>query len=613
MLEQAIAIANRGWRVLPVNGKHPIPDEWPTRATTDHETIRAWWAQYQYANIGIATGAQSNLLVLDVDPGKGGEESLRELEDQFGALPQTIEVVTGGGGRHIYFTDPGLPIHNSSSELAAGLDIKTNGGQVVAPPSIHPDTGRAYAWEAAHHPDDVVVPAEAPPWLLQKLTALEAPAGHGFVSPERITKGARNDTLYKSGRSLKARHYSRTAILGALQGENQEKCDPPFSTREVEDIVESVWSGVDRPAFTQNGTPAPGGTQEADETPDLPAVLGVGLGQFLGQVFLPIVSLIEGLLTNSGGGWISGEEKLGKSFYALLEALCLALGLPVCGRFEVPTRVRVLFIEEEDSPARLHTRVIALLRGLNIDPDDPHVRADLDEWFQISVWSGFTLDDAPHVQQLHHTIATFRPTVVYIDVLRKVTTRDLNKGDQAGALLKVLDDLRREFSVLFRALAHNRKIQGSFRAGRGSQEIAGSYQLGAWAENSLFFEPIGKTGRVKVTVQRKDGAQVLPFGLRFEAEGPEDNPTLVRLHADELSTVSAVEVNKERIFEVLPGLTVDEASDGSLGVSIETICTAVSLSASPVRKAVKELVDDGRLREVGKVGRGCKLYWVVTP
>src|SRR5262249_49733296 len=78
--------------------------------------------------------------------------------------------------------------------------------------------------------------------------------------------------------------------------------------------------------------------------------LRVGLGAFLAQVFPEADPYIADLLSSDGGGWLGGEEKVGKTYYALEEALCLALGLAVCGRFTVPTRRRVLFIEEEDPP-----------------------------------------------------------------------------------------------------------------------------------------------------------------------------------------------------------------------------------------------------------------------
>jgi hypothetical protein len=93
--------------------------------------------------------------------------------------------------------------------------------------------------------------------------------------------------------------------------------------------------------------------------------------------------------------------------------------------------------------------------------------------------------------------------------------------------------VRRKFGVLFRLVHHYRKTQG-FRAGRGSQEIGGSYVLGAWGENSLFFEPVGrKQGHVRVEVQSKDSAPVPGFRLKVESEGPTHAPTLVRLVVEE--------------------------------------------------------------------------------
>src|SRR5262249_58169421 len=131
-------------------------------------------------------------------------------------------------------------------------------------------------------------------------------------------------------------------------------------------------------------------------------------------------------------------------------ALALALGQPVATRFDVPERRRVLFIEEEDSVRRVQLRLRALLRGRALDPDDPHVRADLKGWFRILVWSGFSLDDPTWLRRLDGTCAAFKPHVLYLDVLRKLTARDLNKSDQAGALLAGLDRPRRPDGVCLR-------------------------------------------------------------------------------------------------------------------------------------------------------------------
>ena len=170
-LDAALAYAARGWRVAPIppGRKHPAIASWQTAATTDEATIRTWWGATPDHGVCIATGATSGVWVLDVDvaDGKAGDETLAELEAAYGPLPATYEVITGSGGRHLYFAWPtgGQVIRNSASgALGADLDVRGEGGQVVAPPTIHPN-GTAYAHELGS-PEEV---AEAPGWLLALL------------------------------------------------------------------------------------------------------------------------------------------------------------------------------------------------------------------------------------------------------------------------------------------------------------------------------------------------------------------------------------------------------------------------------------------------------------
>src|ERR1019366_7057017 len=97
-----------------------------------------------------------------VDTGHGGANSLAALEREHGALPVTLEAVTGGGGRHLYFRHPGWPVMNRVG-LRAGLDLRGDGGCVVAPPSLHP-SGRPYVWVARRSLDEVPL-APLPHWL----------------------------------------------------------------------------------------------------------------------------------------------------------------------------------------------------------------------------------------------------------------------------------------------------------------------------------------------------------------------------------------------------------------------------------------------------------------
>ncbi len=106
----------------------------------------------------------SGVVVLDVDPRNGGDEALAALETRHGPLPATWRVLTGGGGEHVFFRHPGNPVNNAKGRLGPGLDLKADGGYVVAPPSEHM-SGQRYALSIDHHPDEVPL-ADAPDWLL---------------------------------------------------------------------------------------------------------------------------------------------------------------------------------------------------------------------------------------------------------------------------------------------------------------------------------------------------------------------------------------------------------------------------------------------------------------
>lgn len=171
----ALAYARRSWRIAPIpqGSKHPRFNDWGSAATTDAQLIEQWYATHRNDGVGIVTGRQSGLLVVDIDTAndKRGDESLLDLEATYGKLPETAEVVTGSGGRHLYYRIGADTPHiaNSAGRLGPGIDIRCEGGQVVAPPSIHPETGARYEWEASSHPDSIV---DAPEWLIELLTTV---------------------------------------------------------------------------------------------------------------------------------------------------------------------------------------------------------------------------------------------------------------------------------------------------------------------------------------------------------------------------------------------------------------------------------------------------------
>ncbi len=194
---EVLSYAARGWAVFPVftidasgqcdcygstkkctPGKHPRTKNGLNDATCDPTIISHWWERWPNANVGLATGAASRLVVLDVDPGHGGDETLTDLELLHGKLPQTVEVLTGGGGRHVYFRWPGRAVPNSAGKIGPGLDVRGDGGYVVVPPSLH-QSGQRYQWEISSDPSDVEL-AEIPAWLLQLMA--DIPSRNGTVA-----------------------------------------------------------------------------------------------------------------------------------------------------------------------------------------------------------------------------------------------------------------------------------------------------------------------------------------------------------------------------------------------------------------------------------------------
>lgn len=245
MRKAAAEYLARGWAVVPIaaGGKHPLVRWQPfqERMPTDKE-LDEWYGRWPDAGVGIVTGAVSNLVVLDVDPRHGGDDSLRAVEREHGPLPHTIEAITGGGGRHLYFTYPREELRNRAA-LASGIDLRAEGGLVVAPPSLHA-SGRRYAWEVSHHPDETEL-AAMPGWLLQ-LARGEAPGrGHpvaywrGLVE-NGVAEGERNSTIASLTGHLLWHGVDKRVALELLLAWNRLRCRPPLEDEEVAATVDSI-------------------------------------------------------------------------------------------------------------------------------------------------------------------------------------------------------------------------------------------------------------------------------------------------------------------------------------------------------------------------------------
>ena len=204
MKHSALAYARKGFFVFPLHtptdggcscnnpdcgnvGKHPRTRHGFKDASNDPERVAAWWDRWPDANIGVATGAGSGLVVLDIDPRNDGGDSLAELERLNGALRETPMVLTGGGGQHYYFRRPDGDTRKGRSGYRHGVDVKADGGYVVAPPSLHA-SGGTYEWDAGAHLLDVEL-AGCPEWLEKSLIQSEARHAASTAPPDRSFLG----------------------------------------------------------------------------------------------------------------------------------------------------------------------------------------------------------------------------------------------------------------------------------------------------------------------------------------------------------------------------------------------------------------------------------------
>lgn len=239
VLDSALQLAELGFCVLPAHspapdggcscgnqscdkiGKHPRIQDWVNYAANDADHIREWFTEWPDANLGVLAGQRSGIVVVDIDPRNGGDESLAELEEKEGALPETVECLTGGGGRHLYFKHP-TGEFRVNNDIAPGVEIKATGRQVIAPPSTHP-SGQKYRWEKDREPWSVEL-AHLPDWLRSMAAKKEKPTSTALTVVSRLPakkEGADEGISDINSLPRSASHLVKVAVERAINGEGR--------------------------------------------------------------------------------------------------------------------------------------------------------------------------------------------------------------------------------------------------------------------------------------------------------------------------------------------------------------------------------------------------------
>jgi putative DNA primase/helicase len=239
MFKAALEYAKMGWFVFPLKerDKVPLTSNGFKDATTDPEVIKAWWQRWPNANIGIDCG-RSSLIVIDLDkkPNFNGKDPWDKLCKKYAIDTNTPTAFTGGGGLHLFFKAPdAIMLKNSAGKLGKGIDVRGNGGYIVAPPSIHPNCTE-YKWDYTLNPKLPI--KELPEAFIGLLRAPSSPKT--INSKGHISEGQRNIELASRAGAMRRKGMAPEAIEAALIIENNKHCTIPLSDAEVRNIARSI-------------------------------------------------------------------------------------------------------------------------------------------------------------------------------------------------------------------------------------------------------------------------------------------------------------------------------------------------------------------------------------
>lgn len=488
ILQHALYYASLGWPVFPVNrDKTPATAHGFKDATTDQGTIKAWFTNSSY-NIAVRTGKASGFIVLDID-GPEGEKSLNELQVLYGALPPTVQQTTGGGGRHLLFEYPGPGIKNKVN-IAPGIDIRADGGYIIISPSRH-YSGNLYQWEPGHMPGEIPF-AKLPPWWLGFLSGENE---KGTATPQTfqidggtIPEGSRNQTLFKTACSLRAKGLTESAIFSALCEVNDKQCIPPLDSNELRTIFDSAMKY--KPGELQIATSA----KNDFSTP--PARVKVICLENVVEVpvnwlWFPYVPL--GKLT-----LFQGDPGLGKTFITLSIAANITTGRPLPGGGPMEPG-SVIYQTAEDGIAdtikpRLKKAVADCKRVFIIDESQ----------------KALSLSD----ERIEAAMVELRPKLLIIDPLQAYIGADIDfhKANQVRAVLKKIGFLAEKYQCAVIMTMHLSKAGYGNAIYRG----LGSIDIPAAARSVLVFGKNPSNPQENIIAQSKNSLEKKGKSLIYE-------------------------------------------------------------------------------------------------
>ena len=589
LLESVLELWRSGFSVIPIQpgGKRPLVSwiEYQSRKPTEEE-IHQWWQQYPNANIGIVTGKVSGIVVIDLDPDKDDNESGARVYEQ---APTDFIAKTGRGGYHLYYRYPEDVGHIPNRVgLLPGVDVRADGGYVVAPPSAH-SSGRLYEWIRRGEL------GKLPPHLVGFLTSHTPVERDDEESNSKwlsdllagVEEGQRNGACARLCGYLIGKGVPKDVVLTIVRQWN-EKNRPPLSDHEVAATVESVYKTANRRGPVSQNQPQDGGTGQVSTSP----FSVVNIREYMVHHGSNQVSwLVQDWLPEAAIGFVVAPPGSFKTWLTFDMAVSVATGTPFLGEYPVQRTGPVLLIQQEDFHGDIAQRLAVILqsrldlRAEVMKDDQFEVKAPPEISIYIHPDRNLRFADQVVMDALELRIRELRPALVILDPLYSAAMTDdyMTKSAEQMLRLKIIRD---RYGCSFLVAHHTTKHADSMERSRlwGSQFLNALLETGWQVKRSENDSSIIVRRHFKVA---KNPAE----DVRVEFDINTDNLPY-RYHAKVLTGAKVTENDTDLNSKIL-----DLLSESEKPMSINEIADALGVHRSTISRRIKALEKDSMVQK----------------
>ena len=611
--EAALHYAEIGLAVFPLKErtKYPLTNNGFKDATTDKKQIEIWWKQNPNANIGIATGQMSGgLVVIDMDVDKekdkdGYHAFVKWCEENYLILPDSWLSITGRGGYHLLYKSS-FPVPSKRGWLE-DVDIRADGGYIVAPPSIHPN-GTKYEWEQAPDDYDLITDDDIDvEFVFNSIIASDkADKSEPLKVPETIPEGQRDDLMFKLACKYQAMGMSDSEMEAALMAANKERCKPPLPLRQIKQKLKQAQkyqkgevidakdtSAVVAKRKTYNKTHR--AIEESITENDLSMPTLEGFEEREKEW------LITGYIPKGAVTLLCSDGGIGKT-----TLWCDTLAAFTTGRttifdkaLELPFHTgitrSVMYFSKEDPTEEILKRKLR-----EAGADQTKIRCfGLDDERLNKIWYGSLL--------LEKLVEKYRPDIVVFDTLQAFLPDgvDMAKRKDMRDALNPLNALGAQYGTAFLMIMHTNKSNNS-----GRQRMADSSDIwdlgrsalmaGRTKDEDIMYLSHEKSnyGRLQKTIL----FSVTDAGIVFKG-------TSKRKDRDYMADSMSVPMPSPKMDEAKEFI-LENIEDGMEVCELEKMAKSAGITTATLREAKATLKKEKRIR-IGSIGFGPGKKWLL--